>query len=325
MLFADLVELGQRRVERRRLAAARGAGDQHHAERLVDRLFEVLEGRFLEAELRHVELQVRLVEEPEHDLLAEHGRKGGDAEVHLLVAGELHLDAAVLRQAALGDVELRHDLEARGDGVLEPQRRLHHLVQHAVDAEPDAERLLVRLDVDVAGALADGVGQDGVHELHDRGFLGRFLQLAQVDVVVVLDQLDVLVAELREHLVEVRVVVVVAVDGGRDRGRRCHGDLHVVAGQELDLVDGDQVRRVGHDERQRVAREAGRDQVVFHHQRLGYEAEDVLRDVERRGIDDREAVLPLEDRQQILLGDEVQLDQVIGEGARARAGPRGPA
>ena len=29
----------------------------------------------------------------------------------------------------------------------------HHVVEHAVDAEPDAELLLVRLDVDVAGAL----------------------------------------------------------------------------------------------------------------------------------------------------------------------------
>ena len=35
-----------------------------------------------------------------------------DAEVHLLALAELELDAAVLRQAALGDVELRHDLEA---------------------------------------------------------------------------------------------------------------------------------------------------------------------------------------------------------------------
>ena len=35
-----------------------------------------------------------------------------DAEVHLLAPADLELDAAVLRQAALGDVELGHDLEA---------------------------------------------------------------------------------------------------------------------------------------------------------------------------------------------------------------------
>ena len=51
-------------------------------------------------------------------------------------------------------------LRRRGDRVLQLQRRLHHLVQHAVDAVADAEVLLVRLDVDVAGALLDRVEQD---------------------------------------------------------------------------------------------------------------------------------------------------------------------
>ena len=32
-----------------------------------------------------------------------------------IFAGDLDLDAAVLRQALLGDVELAHDLDARGD------------------------------------------------------------------------------------------------------------------------------------------------------------------------------------------------------------------
>jgi hypothetical protein len=34
-----------------------------------------------------------------------------------LPLAELELDATVLRQAALGDVELRHDLQTRGDRV----------------------------------------------------------------------------------------------------------------------------------------------------------------------------------------------------------------
>jgi hypothetical protein len=41
-----------------------------------------------------------------HDLLAPHRRQDGDAEVHLLALAELELDAPVLRQTALGDVEL---------------------------------------------------------------------------------------------------------------------------------------------------------------------------------------------------------------------------
>ena len=38
-------------------------------------------------------------------------------------------DAAVLRHAALGDVEVGHDLDARGDGEGQVPRRRHHLVQ----------------------------------------------------------------------------------------------------------------------------------------------------------------------------------------------------
>ena len=83
------------------------------------------------------------------------------------------------------------------------QRRLHDLVEHAVDAEADAEHLLVRLDVDVARALADGVGQERVHQADDRRLLGGALELLEVDLVLVADDLDVLVAELREHLVVV--------------------------------------------------------------------------------------------------------------------------
>ena len=38
-------------------------------------------------------------------------------------------DAAVLRQAALGDVQVGHDLDPRGDGEGQVPRRRHHLVQ----------------------------------------------------------------------------------------------------------------------------------------------------------------------------------------------------
>ena len=69
-------------------------------------------GFVVEAELGHVELQVALVEQAQDDLLAPHRRQHRDAEVHLAALAELELDAAVLRQAPLGDVELAHDLEA---------------------------------------------------------------------------------------------------------------------------------------------------------------------------------------------------------------------
>jgi hypothetical protein len=44
-----------------------------------------------------------------------------------LPLADLELDAPVLRQAALGDVERAHDLDARGDRVLHLEGRGHLL------------------------------------------------------------------------------------------------------------------------------------------------------------------------------------------------------
>jgi hypothetical protein len=150
----------------------------------VDGPLEVVEGLRVEAELRHVELEVRLVEEAHDDLLAPERGQHGDAEVHLLALAHLELDAAVLRQAALGDVERAHDLERARDRVLQLERRAHLLDEHAVDAVADAELLLVGLDVDVARALLDGVEQDRVAEADDGRVLRGLLEVADVDVVV---------------------------------------------------------------------------------------------------------------------------------------------
>ncbi len=62
----------------------------------MNAVLEIVELGLLEAELRHVELEIAFVEEAENDLLAEQRRQDGDAEVHLATLAELQLDAAVL-------------------------------------------------------------------------------------------------------------------------------------------------------------------------------------------------------------------------------------
>src|SRR5207248_1700810 len=77
------------------------------------------------------------------------------------------LDAPVLRQPAFGDVEFRHELQPRSDGCLQFARRLLLIEQDAIHAEPDAEFLVERLDMNVAGALLDRLGNHGVHQADD--------------------------------------------------------------------------------------------------------------------------------------------------------------
>ena len=98
----------------------------------------------------------------------------------------LQADAAVLRQALLGDVELRHDLDARDDQRRHGALGLQHLAQHAVDAEADDEPVLERLDVDVGGVFLHRLREHGVDQADDRR------------VVLALEQVRLLGQVLRE-------------------------------------------------------------------------------------------------------------------------------
>ena len=105
------------------------------------------------------------------DRFAVHRRDGGNAHVDRLIGG-LQIDAAVLRQTALGDVHVRHHFEARNDGRLEKAqlRRHRDFVQDAVDPVTNAQIVLERLDVNIGGAFLDRFPDDLVNELHDRRF-----------------------------------------------------------------------------------------------------------------------------------------------------------
>src|SRR5207244_6233100 len=106
---------------------------------------------FVHSDLGEIEEHRALVEKTHHDALAVDGGRGRETDVDV-ASGQLYSNAAVLRQAFLGDVEAAHDLDARDDRILKPLRRTNDLLQNAVDAEPHADVLLLRLDVDIGGA-----------------------------------------------------------------------------------------------------------------------------------------------------------------------------
>ncbi len=216
-----------------------------------------------------------------------------DAEVHLAALAELQLDAAVLRQTPLGDVELRHDLEPRGQRVLELQRRLHHLVEQAVDPVAHTERFLVGLDVDVRRDLLDGVGEDQIDELDDGGVFRLLRHLAGIFLVIAGHEIDAGVVEARHHVVEEVLVGfgVVGLDRGANRLLGGDDGLDVVAREELDVVEGEDVRRVGGSEDERRAGPIHGDDVVFSGDVFGDQSDDFGLDREVREIDRGNAIL----------------------------------
>src|SRR5204862_1759485 len=108
------------RVQGGGLAAAGGAGDQQHAVGERSEAAQLLDDVPLESE--HIEPQAAhlgerlLVEDTQHRVLAENAGNDRHAEVDR-TAVDRDLESAVLRDAPLGNVELRHDLDT-GDDLL---------------------------------------------------------------------------------------------------------------------------------------------------------------------------------------------------------------
>jgi len=311
------VHFGERRVERRRLAAAGRAGHQDHAVGAGDRVHEVLERGRLESELRQVERQVPLVEDPEHDLLPEDGRERGDAQVDRPLEHP-DLDAAVLRDPPFRDVELRHDLDAGEDRRLQLKRGGRHLLEHAVDPEAHAQLPFVRLDVDVARTAPHRLGDEGVDELDDRGLVRaprrREFRLLRRR----LDDLD-LVALHRLHDVSHRLgLVVQAVDGPLDLPLGGDVDLHLVAGHELDVVDGEEVGGVGHGHAQRAAGASDRHDLELARDLGRDHADDGRIDLDALEIDAGGLVKLGQELEEALLGEDAELDEGGAEGAAFR-------
>ena len=106
------LDLQQRAVERGALAGAGRAGHQDDPVRQADQLAGT--GRRGPASMPSFASEnciAPLSSNPQHDAFAVDHRDHGDADVDL-AAGHAQLDAAVLRQAPLGDVQPRHDLQA---------------------------------------------------------------------------------------------------------------------------------------------------------------------------------------------------------------------
>ncbi len=198
---------------------------------------------------------------------------------------DFHADPTVLRDAALGDVDVGHDLQTADDTGLNAPRRTHHLVQHAVDAEPDSQVVLGGLYVDVGRSVPYCLRHEQVDELDDRRVLDELGDVRQLDLVV-----GVFGRSLHDR-VDVAVHPVEALDGVVDLGRGGDDRADLGARDGADVIDREHVGGVGHRDDEAAVLPTDRDRLVTTGEGFGDEGGDRTVDGAVVEVDELEADL----------------------------------
>src|SRR5580698_4579092 len=86
----------------------------------------------------------------------------------VIPAADRNADAAVLWQTAFGDIQLRHDLDARDDGGPQPRRRCGAIPHHAVDTIADGKAVVERLDMNIRRPALDSPRDQHIDEADHR-------------------------------------------------------------------------------------------------------------------------------------------------------------
>ncbi len=151
--------------------------------RFVDEAVHLLEHNGVHAQAVQVQALGVLGQQSQHDALAMSRRQGGHPHVDGLAA-QPDGDAAILGQTFLGDVHVRHDLDARRQRSMQRTRRFEHVLQHPVDAKAHHGTVFERLDVDVRCAVAQSLHEHHVDQLDDGGVVFRFQQILDTPAVL---------------------------------------------------------------------------------------------------------------------------------------------
>ena len=110
LLFAA-VQFVERRVERRCLARAGRTGHQHHATRSFQGMAKTFQYTFRHRHFVQTEQPGILVEQTHDNRLTVLGRQGRNPNING-ISPYFDIEATILRQAFLGNIESGHQLEA---------------------------------------------------------------------------------------------------------------------------------------------------------------------------------------------------------------------
>ena len=316
-LLVDGVDVAEAAVEGRRLAGAGRSRDQDHAVGLGDQGLDDLEVLGPDAEVVDVEVDVAAVQDPHHDRFAPDHGQGRDADIDGLAA-DVQLDAPVLGEARLGDVEVGHDLDAAGHSASEVRRgRGLDVVEDPVDSLPDLKHLLEGLEVNVSRLVLDRLEEDQVDELDD-GRRGRHrLEVGVPAARSVVEDLHVVGVEagLGQGVLEGRLLdgPVVARDGAVDRVRRRDRAADLEVEHEAEVFEDRRVHGVAEGDHDHAAFLSHGDDAVGHSEGLRNEVDDRLLDLFLVEVGDLHSGLLCEREENVLWGDVAELSQDVAQ------------
>ena len=225
------------------------------------------ERRRVHADRVQVERRHRPIEHPHNHALAEHRRQHAHAQIDR-VAADRQLDAPVLRQPALGDIEVRHHLDAGRNRKRQMPRRRHHFVQHAVGLDANLELVFERLEVQVAGVLANRHQQHHVQQLANRCAIGQGRHVVEIDRPIGANagrrrgQIGIVLQRGDDALHAVGALAVVPLQRRSHRRLGRHHHANVEAQKRPQLVLHAQVLRIAHGDGERIAIELDRDDSI---------------------------------------------------------------
>jgi hypothetical protein len=199
------------------------------------------------------------------------------------------LDAAVLRNPFLGDIQPGHDLQTADDGCLKPvdlgRGRLR--LQDPVDPVADLHARVLRLQVNVARPSLDRLAQDLVHQPYHGSFLSRLGRLRPVPFHFFqdLDAVRVLFADRDQIIHRLRTDSQMSLHQPSQFVRHRNQRGHTLFDRRTDRIDRCQVERIACGNQQgALSATQGKHPIAMNEpQRKAFESRQIH--LERRQID----------------------------------------
>ena len=198
----------------------------------------------------------------QNGLLAKDRRQDRNTDVDVGAGLEACAEVAVLRDAVLGNVKVRHDFDTRDQRLVQSTLQRHVVNNDAVDAHTDLRLALERLDVNIRRRRRDGTLHEAVQQTDDGRVEVAALGSHVDGQILGLGGGHVAVVGGAGRLAGADLGVIVA-DGAAQRLQLGQHDLRFEAGQLADVLKGVVVQRVVGGNRQRARTLRNRQHIVL--------------------------------------------------------------